>query len=244
MWREGGDAYAYTIAGVAYDEATGAVRYLVLDPHYSGASDLRSILKKVRRLCYFHHILILLCLFFGVGGGCGFLELSLNFTPKTQILGILKSEFSLSLNIGKSKVLILRTDTLKQFKKKILDGFENCICRSSKYFPFNFCWLLSFYVTLLSCKNPLTILALGFGVWVCFNRINFGNFWTKSHRPRSMYFHGMYLVLLIWLKESSQFVISWSVQQGCVGWKAPEFWQQATGLFYNLCLPLLPPQFI
>lgn len=44
--------YAYTIAGVAYDEASGLVNYLVLDPHFaapanSPTGDLSLIHKKV-----------------------------------------------------------------------------------------------------------------------------------------------------------------------------------------------------
>ena len=48
----GGDMYAYTIAGVAYDEASGQVNYLVLDPHFcaptnSPTGELSLIHKKV-----------------------------------------------------------------------------------------------------------------------------------------------------------------------------------------------------
>lgn len=51
-WGLGGDMYAYTIAGVAYDEASGQVSYLVLDPHFcapanSATGELSVIHKKV-----------------------------------------------------------------------------------------------------------------------------------------------------------------------------------------------------
>ena len=33
----GGGVLAHTILGVAWDEATGDIRYLILDPHYTGS---------------------------------------------------------------------------------------------------------------------------------------------------------------------------------------------------------------
>lgn len=35
----GGGAYAYTIIGIEYDETTGEVMLLILDPHYTGLDD-------------------------------------------------------------------------------------------------------------------------------------------------------------------------------------------------------------
>jgi len=39
----GGGVYAHTILGVAWDEATGDCKWLVLDPHYTGAEDIKTI---------------------------------------------------------------------------------------------------------------------------------------------------------------------------------------------------------
>jgi len=44
---EGGGVLAHTILGVDWNEATGYVRFLILDPHYTGAEDLRIIQDKV-----------------------------------------------------------------------------------------------------------------------------------------------------------------------------------------------------
>ena len=41
----GGGQLAHTILGVAYDESMGSCQLLVLDPHYRGPDDMRSVLK-------------------------------------------------------------------------------------------------------------------------------------------------------------------------------------------------------
>lgn len=38
---------AHTILGVAWNEITGEIKFLILDPHYTGAEDLQVILEKV-----------------------------------------------------------------------------------------------------------------------------------------------------------------------------------------------------
>lgn len=43
----GGGVLAHTILGVAWSETTGQIRYLILDPHYTGAEDLQVITDKV-----------------------------------------------------------------------------------------------------------------------------------------------------------------------------------------------------
>lgn len=43
----GGGAYAYTILGIDFNELTGDIRYLVLDPHYVGADDIKTVINKV-----------------------------------------------------------------------------------------------------------------------------------------------------------------------------------------------------
>lgn len=43
----GGGVLAHTILGVAWSETTGDIRYLILDPHYTGAEDLQVITEKV-----------------------------------------------------------------------------------------------------------------------------------------------------------------------------------------------------
>ena len=42
-----GNCLAHTILGVDYNEKTGDLRFLILDPHYTGAEDLKTILKQV-----------------------------------------------------------------------------------------------------------------------------------------------------------------------------------------------------
>ena len=39
----GGGVLAYTILGIDYNEKTGAIKYLILDPHYTGKEDLQVI---------------------------------------------------------------------------------------------------------------------------------------------------------------------------------------------------------
>ena len=53
----GGGVLAHTILGVDFNEVTGDVRFLILDPHYTGAEDLKVILDKVQCLsCPTAHI--------------------------------------------------------------------------------------------------------------------------------------------------------------------------------------------
>lgn len=42
----GGGAYAYTILGVDFNESTGEVNYLVLDPHYVGQDYIKTVISK------------------------------------------------------------------------------------------------------------------------------------------------------------------------------------------------------
>ncbi|KAF6733510.1 Ufm1-specific protease 2 [Oryzias melastigma] len=42
----GGGVLAHTILGVAWSESTGQIRYLILDPHYTGSEDLQVITDK------------------------------------------------------------------------------------------------------------------------------------------------------------------------------------------------------
>ncbi|XP_037530823.1 ufm1-specific protease 2 [Nematolebias whitei] len=42
----GGGVLAHTILGVAWSETTGQIRYLILDPHYTGGEDLQVITEK------------------------------------------------------------------------------------------------------------------------------------------------------------------------------------------------------
>lgn len=52
----GGGVLAHTIIGVHFDETNGDVRYLVLDPHYTGVDDISVIHKKVCFPFYFVYI--------------------------------------------------------------------------------------------------------------------------------------------------------------------------------------------
>lgn len=42
----GGGVLAHTIIGVDYNPATSEARYLILDPHYTGAEDLTTVVNK------------------------------------------------------------------------------------------------------------------------------------------------------------------------------------------------------
>ena len=42
----GGGVYAHTILGIAWDEATGNTSWLILDPHYTGSEDIKTIVSK------------------------------------------------------------------------------------------------------------------------------------------------------------------------------------------------------
>lgn len=42
----GGGVLAYTLLGIQYNEETGESRYLILDPHYTGQDDPKTILGK------------------------------------------------------------------------------------------------------------------------------------------------------------------------------------------------------
>ncbi|XP_069055806.1 ufm1-specific protease 2 isoform X2 [Pleurodeles waltl] len=42
----GGGVLAHTILGVAWNEVTGEIKFLILDPHYTGAEDLQTVLEK------------------------------------------------------------------------------------------------------------------------------------------------------------------------------------------------------
>lgn len=42
----GGGVLAYTMLGIDWNESTGDVRYLILDPHYTGAENIKTIKSK------------------------------------------------------------------------------------------------------------------------------------------------------------------------------------------------------
>ena len=42
----GGGVYAYTILGVDYDKVKGECKFLILDPHYTGEDDIKTIINK------------------------------------------------------------------------------------------------------------------------------------------------------------------------------------------------------
>ena len=42
----GGGALAYTLLGIDYNEGTGEVQFLILDPHYEGPDDMKTIVGK------------------------------------------------------------------------------------------------------------------------------------------------------------------------------------------------------
>ena len=42
----GGGALAYTLLGIDWNEATGDIRFLILDPHYTGEESAKTIVSK------------------------------------------------------------------------------------------------------------------------------------------------------------------------------------------------------
>lgn len=44
---KGGGVLAHTILGVAWSETSGQIRFLILDPHYTGGEDIQTITDKV-----------------------------------------------------------------------------------------------------------------------------------------------------------------------------------------------------
>ena len=43
----GGGVLAHTILGVCYNDQTGEIKFLILDPHYTGKDDINTIINKV-----------------------------------------------------------------------------------------------------------------------------------------------------------------------------------------------------
>ena len=46
----GGGQLAYTLLGVDYNELTGECAFLILDPHYTGGEDVKSIVPQMVRV--------------------------------------------------------------------------------------------------------------------------------------------------------------------------------------------------
>lgn len=46
MFHLGGGVLAHTILGVDYNQSTGKLKFLILDPHYTGGEDLHVIQSK------------------------------------------------------------------------------------------------------------------------------------------------------------------------------------------------------
>ena len=44
----GGGVLAHTILGVHFNESSGELKFLILDPHYTGGEDLKIIQDKVK----------------------------------------------------------------------------------------------------------------------------------------------------------------------------------------------------
>lgn len=42
----GGGVLAHTILGVEFSETTGEIRFLILDPHYTGRDDIKTVVDK------------------------------------------------------------------------------------------------------------------------------------------------------------------------------------------------------
>lgn len=63
MVLPGGGVLAHTILGVAWSEFSGQIRFLILDPHYTGGEDLQTITDKVRLTTRLAHTLVHALLF-------------------------------------------------------------------------------------------------------------------------------------------------------------------------------------
>lgn len=50
----GGGVLAHTILGVCYNEQTGDIKFLVLDPHYTGKDDINVVINKVPNCRSYH----------------------------------------------------------------------------------------------------------------------------------------------------------------------------------------------
>jgi hypothetical protein len=59
LYSVGGGVLAHTILGVDFNDVTGDVKFLILDPHYTGAEDLKVILDKVIIRCIVKDTLLL-----------------------------------------------------------------------------------------------------------------------------------------------------------------------------------------
>ena len=46
LYMQGGGVLAHTILGVHFSHVTGELQFLILDPHYTGGEDIRTILNK------------------------------------------------------------------------------------------------------------------------------------------------------------------------------------------------------
>lgn len=46
----GGNNLAFTMLGVEFNEETRDIRYLILDPHYTGSDDIKSITGKISQM--------------------------------------------------------------------------------------------------------------------------------------------------------------------------------------------------
>ena len=47
VYSTGGGVLAHTIIGISFNERSGETRFLVLDPHYTGPEDIKTIQEKV-----------------------------------------------------------------------------------------------------------------------------------------------------------------------------------------------------
>ena len=58
IFLPGGGVLAHTILGVSYSAVTGGLAFLILDPHYTGGEDIRTIHDKVSTSHFLTHYII------------------------------------------------------------------------------------------------------------------------------------------------------------------------------------------
>lgn len=75
----GGGVLAHTIIGVDFDQKSGNIRFLILDPHYTGSEDLKTIQKKVSTLSLEIFFLSINYYRVGVGGNNHLFGIKIHF---------------------------------------------------------------------------------------------------------------------------------------------------------------------
>jgi hypothetical protein len=71
----GGGVLAHTIVGVDFNELTGVVKYMILDPHYTGGEDIKTITSKVNYFIFFYRVKVSKIVIYLLKGWVGWKEM-------------------------------------------------------------------------------------------------------------------------------------------------------------------------